>query len=102
MVFQTYQLFHPYGAFFLFPFIFFCFIQYLKTEKLHYLIAHVLLVGAAFQSELAVGAPLILLSYSVITYDIFKRKRFRHILAYLLFIIFRLLHISFLTSVTTS
>lgn len=87
MVFQTHQLFHPYGAFFLFPFIFFCFIEYLKTHKIKYLVAHVLLVGAAFQSELAVGAPLLILSYGYITYDIFRTKNFKHLLAYLLFAI---------------
>ncbi len=87
MVFQTHQLFHPYGAFFLFPFIFFCFIQYLQTHRVKFLLIHVLLVGAAFQSELAVGAPLIILSYGYITYDIIRRKNFRHLFAYFLFVI---------------
>lgn len=95
MVFQTHQLFHPYGAFFLFPFIFFCFVQYLKTHKIKFLLTHVLLVGAAFQSELAVGAPLLILSYSYITIDIIKRKNFKHLFAYLLFIIPLLPYIAF-------
>ena len=87
MVFQTHQLFHPYGAFFLFPFIFFCFIRYLKSHNIKFLLAHILLVGAAFQSELAVGAPLLILSYGYITYDIIRKKNFKHVLAYLLFAI---------------
>lgn len=62
LAFHANALFHPYGALFLLPLYFFCFIRYADTNKIRFLLYHLITAGAIVQFEIAIGVPFLILS----------------------------------------
>ena len=98
-VFHTKGLFNPHGAFFLLPVFYFLLIRYIKTNKIYYLLSHLLVGGLLIQFQLAIGIPYVILSCLLIIYHALKNKNKAHLLALLLipiclanFIVFDLRH----------
>lgn len=92
-------LINPHGALLLMPVFYFFLVRYLETAKARYLFFHILTAGALIQFQMAIGLPITLLSAALVTYFIFRRKNFVHLLLFLTialplltFIIFELRH----------
>lgn len=83
MGFHANNYINPVGAMFVIPAFFFCFIRYIETRKLKYLIAHVFLLGLIINFEMALGIPFTILSLSFLTVLILKSPHKRHLLAFL-------------------
>jgi hypothetical protein len=103
--FHTKYLFNPDGAMFLIPVFFYLFIKYLKTWNVKYLIAHIFTIGCIIQFQLAIGIPLLGLSFSYLTFRILRSNYKKHLLALLVifiplstYIIFDLRHQFLLTN----
>lgn len=73
---------NPIGAFFLIPLFFFCILMYARTDKLGYLLAHLLLGGFIIQFEMMLGVPLLILSFVYCLVLWMKSRRFLHILSF--------------------
>lgn len=82
LVFAARGLYNPYGAFFLLPAFFYCFIRYLQTYRYPYLLAHLFLAGCIIQFEMATGVPFLLLSTIPILYFLIKQKKYLHVLCF--------------------
>lgn len=67
MSFHAKGLINPHGALFLLPLFFFFFVRYIQTQKLRFLIAHIITAGFIIQFEMAIGIPLIVLSFLFVT-----------------------------------
>lgn len=103
--FHTKSMFNPDGAMFAIPFFFYFFIKYLKTWKVKFLITHVFIAGLIIHFELAIGIPLLGLSFLYLFIKIFRSKYKTHLAAFFLvliplstFIIFDLRHQFLLTN----
>jgi hypothetical protein len=81
--FHTKAMINPDGAMFCLPIFFFLFIQYLKTWKIKYLIAHIFVAGLIIQFQLAIGVPLLMLSIAYLTFRILRSKHKQHLLGFL-------------------
>jgi hypothetical protein len=97
--FHTKGMFNPHGAMFAMPFFIYFFVKYFRTNKIRYLIAHVLTAGLLIQFNLAVGIPLFGLSLAYFAVRLVRSKYKKHLLAFLViliplstFIIFDLRH----------
>lgn len=120
MVFQSRGLFNPHGAMFLIPTFFYFFIRYWQTNKIRYLLIHLILGGTLIQFQMAIGIPFTILSFLAILFKIFFSKshlpresansaeKWGHLLAFLIiplslinFLIFDLRHEFLLTKTTT-
>lgn len=66
---------NPIGALFCMPLFIYFMASYLKTQKVRYLLFHVLLGGAIIQFEMMIGVPLIILSFLLC---LFVWRRTRH------------------------
>lgn len=86
-IFETKGFTHPHGAMFISLFFFYSIWQYIKTQKVVYLAANVLLAGLLIQLEIASGLPLLLLSAIVAIYTQYKKRKLHHMFAYLLLVI---------------
>jgi len=98
-VFHTKGLFNPHGVFFLLPMFYFLLIKYLETDKIYYLISHLIVGSLLIQFQIGIGIPYVILSSLLIIYHAFKNKKRAHLLILLLiplflgnFIIFDLRH----------
>lgn len=107
LVYHAKGLFNPHGAMFLLPAFFFFFVRFVQTLKIPYLIIHVLITGLIIQFQMAVGAPLLLLSFAYIAFIAIRRRKKKYLLAFLLiliplstFILFELKHGFILTNST--
>ena len=85
--FHTKGMFNPDGAMFAIPFFFYFFIKYFKTWKIKYLIAHIFTAGLIIQFELAIGIPLLGLSFIYLFFRIIRSKYKKHLLAFLVILI---------------
>lgn len=86
MVFHSHELFNPHGAMFVIPAVFYFFLRYIQTNNYKYLIAHILLIGALIQFQMAIGVPFFILSLLYVLYQTVKKHKThaRHLLAYAL------------------
>lgn len=98
-VFHTKALFNPHGVFFLLPLFYFLLVKYIETDKLSYLIFHLIIGGLLIQLELAIGIPYLIISSFLIIRHAFKKKNKTHLFVLLLipvclanFIVFDLRH----------
>ncbi len=96
---QTREFSHPHGAFLVMPLFFYTFWRYVNTFKLKYLAFNVLLVGFIIQFEMAIGIPLLLLSFFYVLVQLLKKSKVTHIFIYFLillplstFVVFDLRH----------
>lgn len=83
-VFHTKGLFNPHGVFFLLPLFYFLLVKYLETNKLSYLIFHLIIGGLLIQLELAIGIPYLAISSFLIIRHAFKKKNKAHLFVLLL------------------
>lgn len=81
-IFNANQLFNPDGAMFLLPFYYFLFVRYFETQKLKYLIVHVLVIGLIIQFQMAVGLPLLVISIATLGARMIQKDRLSHIPAF--------------------
>lgn len=78
---HMYTFNNTYGAYLLFPFYYLCFVEYLKTCKLRFLITAFLLIGFIIQFEMAFGGPLLFVSFFYLLYFLVKNRKTHHLLA---------------------
>ncbi len=83
LVYDSNALFNPHGAMFLLPLWFLFFIRYIKTLSVKYLIVHVLLTGCLIQLQIAIGFPMLVLSFLYCIPLLFKKKKLNHLAAFL-------------------
>jgi hypothetical protein len=102
-IFHTKSLFNPHGVYFLLPLFYFLLVKYTETNKLSYLILHLVTGGLLIQFELAIGIPYVVISSFIILFYILKRKNILHIFSFLVvplclinFIVFNFRHDSIL------
>lgn len=88
-------MFNPHGAMFLIPLAFFFFIKYLRDQKLTYLILNIFVTSMVVQFQMADGIPFLILSFMAVLYKIYKTKKYKHLLAYLLVPFFLINFIAF-------
>ncbi|MDP3987978.1 MAG: hypothetical protein Q8P80_02435 [Candidatus Levybacteria bacterium] len=86
-VFHGGGLYNPHGAMFVIPAFFYFLIRYMQTQKLKYLIIHVLLAGVLIQFQMAIGIPFFILSFFYAVYVCVKAKKKKYLLSYLLIIL---------------
>lgn len=87
LVFHARGMSHHQGVFFLLPLFFFLLAKYLETNKINYLISHVLIGGLLIQFEISIGIPYVILSFALLTYLICKRENKKHLLALFLILL---------------
>ncbi len=87
MVFHAHGFYNPHGAMLLTPLFFFFFIRYIETLKVRYLITHIFIASAIVQFQLAVGIPLLILSFFYISIKAVRSRKKKHILIFLLLFI---------------
>lgn len=99
LAFHVRYFYNPDGVMLVIPFVFYFFIEFLKTKKIKFLVFHLLIVGAMVQFEMAIGIPFALLSFGYVLYKTIKWKKYIHLLTFLIipltqlnFIIFDLRH----------
>jgi len=80
-------LFNPHGAFFIMPYWLSLIIYYFRTYRLSALVWFIFMSGLMIQFQMAVGVPLLIAASIPIIYSIFRRKNYRHLLAFLLLLI---------------
>lgn len=90
---------NPHGAMVLVPLYLYFLVKYLKTLKVKFLIFFFLTIGAITNIEIAIGTPIIILSFPIILMTVIKKKKLNHLLTYAViplmlsnFIIFDLRH----------
>ncbi|MBI2405003.1 hypothetical protein HYV22_02385 [Candidatus Gottesmanbacteria bacterium] len=77
--FHTRGMSHPHAAMILIPLWFFCFVRYVTSSNIGFLIPHVILSGMIIQLELAPGIPLAALSIGALLYLIWKKQQYQHL-----------------------
>lgn len=75
LVLHTKALNNPHGALFLVPVFYYLMVRFLRTKKIGYLIVHLLVGGLMVQYEMAVGAPLLILSFILAVLVLGKKNR---------------------------
>src|SRR3989344_7262652 len=81
----TKSFFNPTGAMILLPIFIYLLVKYNQTQKIKYLILHVLAGGLIVQLQVAVGIPFLILSLLYVLFTTIKiRKNYNHLFAYLL------------------
>ncbi len=73
---------NPHGAMVLVPLYLYFFVKYLKTLKIKFLIFFLLTIGAITNIEIAIGTPIILLSFPIILITVIKNKKLNHLFSY--------------------
>lgn len=98
------EITHPQMGMFIMPIYFYLLWRYLNTIKIRYLIGVVLLAGVLIQLEVASGAPFFILSFISLVYMQIKKRKYTHMLSFLLlliplstYIVFDLRHNFFMT-----
>lgn len=98
-VFHAKSLYNPHGAMLIIPAFFFFLIRYAQTQKIKYLVVHIILIGMIIQFQMAIGIPFLILSFFYTMFITIKSKNKKHLLIYSLtflsllnFIIFDLRH----------
>lgn len=99
IAYHTSGMYNPHGAMFLVPLFFYLFVKYIRSNRIKFLIFLIITGGLILQFQLAVGAPLLILSLAYIFVRIIKKGKKKHLLVFLLlpiivsnFIIFDLRH----------
>lgn len=99
LAFHVRYFYNPDGAMLIMPFVFFTYVRFLQTKRLTFLLIHALLLGAVVQFEMAIGIPLVILSFAVCAWKLYQWKKYFYMLAFLLvvgmqanFIIFDVRH----------
>lgn len=82
--FHSNELFNPYGAMFFLPIFFYLYIRFLQTQKILYLILHLVCGGAIFQFQMAIGAPFLILSALYTAVYAIKNHKPKYLLAFLI------------------
>lgn len=106
----TKSFFNPTGAMILIPIFMYLLVKYNQSQKIKYLILHVLAGGLIVQLQVAVGIPFLILSLLFVLFSsIKKRKNYIHLSAYLLialtlvsYLIFDLRHDFLMTKTVVS
>lgn len=81
------SFYNPIGALLMMPIFYFFIVRYQKTEKLKYLLFAVFLAGLIFQFQLAVGGPILILTFCYLIYKIYQTKKYHHLLGFLIVLI---------------
>ena len=81
------SLINPHGAMLIMPLFFYFFIKYIRTLRLKYLILELITIGAMIQFEMAVGIPMLLLSFPIILFHAFHDHKKRHLFAYFIILL---------------
>lgn len=84
LAFHADALFNPYGAMFLIPLFFFLFIRYIQTSRPLFLALHILTSSAIIQFQMAIGIPLLILSFLYIAIFSIKKHHLTHLLLFLI------------------
>ncbi|GEM_PF-4016792 len=87
VIFQTRALSHPDGTWLTSPLFFYLFWKYIKTLKVKYLAASVILSGLMIHFELVVGIPLFLMSLVLALFVQIKKRKLAHALTFFLILI---------------
>lgn len=81
----TKSFFNPTGAMILIPIFMYLLVKYNQSQKIKYLMLHVLTGGLIVQLQVAVGIPFLMLSLTYVLFSTIKRsKNYNHLFAYLL------------------
>jgi len=81
------NLFNPFGAVLLVPLFFYFFIRYMQKQKYTYLIMCLFFIGLIIQFQMAWGVPVLILSLPLLLYKIITKKKFLHIVSFLVLFI---------------
>lgn len=81
------SLFNPFGAVILSPLFFLFFLSYIQKQKAIHLLLCMLTLGFIIQFQMAFGMPVLVLSLIPLLFTIFNKKKYKHILTFLILLI---------------
>lgn len=81
-IFHANELFNPHGALFVLPAFFYTIVRYTQTKKIRYLVSHVLLTGILIQFQMAIGAPMLILSMVYVVIFCIRHRTTKHLLGF--------------------
>lgn len=82
-----YSLFNPFGAVLISPIFFYGMYIYITQHKVRYVLLALFSAGLLIQFQVAFGLPMLFLSTILILYTIIKKRKFPHLLAFLILLI---------------
>lgn len=81
------SLFNPYGALILTPLYFYFFKLYLQTRKFKILVLSFFLLGLIIQFQMALGVPILILTFLFLIFYLFKSKKLPHLVSVFILLI---------------
>lgn len=78
------EMFEPMVMYFVMPIFIYTIIQYVKTKKLLFLMGHMIALSVFLHLSIGIGLQFLILSAFVVVFIIYRQKKWKHLLSFLL------------------